>query len=66
MDDNDVDWVEGSGQWVYWKGCTITSYWKDDKGKERKMVHPEADGQGQVPNGTQLYCFGGKKVVKES
>jgi len=63
--ENTVKWVEGRGQWVYWKGCNVTVYEKDSEGNEqaRKLVGIP-DGQGMVPSGTQLYCFRGK--VKET
>ncbi len=62
---NTVRWVEGKGQWVYWKECNVTVYEKDSEGnKQAKTLNNHLTGQGMVPSGTQLYCFGGK--VKEA
>ncbi len=46
---------------VYWKGCNVTIYKKDSKGKEktRKLVSMP-NRQGPLPSGTKLYIPDGK------
>jgi len=61
--DNTVKWVQGKGQWVYWKGCNVTVFEKDSEGNRREKVLDILTGRGMVSPGTQLYCFKGK--VKE-
>jgi len=59
--DNRATMVIGSGQMVYWKGCNVTVYEKDSKGKEqtRKLIGM-SEGEGQVALGTKLYITDGK------
>ena len=47
--------ITGKGQMVYWKGCNVTVYETDDKGKEqtRKLVSMP-DGEGILPTGAKL------------
>ncbi|XMA20335.1 hypothetical protein WAI453_013126 [Rhynchosporium graminicola] len=61
---NVAQMITGWGQMVYWKGCNVTVYEKDNDGKEqtRKLIGMP-NGQGQVPSGTELYVTDGK--VKE-
>lgn len=62
--DNDVKWVTGRNQMVYWQECNVTIFYKDSKGKKdggRKCS--KRSGQGIVPEGVDLYCFGGKLKV---
>jgi len=57
---NNVKWVVGNGQWVYWKDCNgLTVYVNKDDGK----VHDKHTGQVQLQSGIELYIVGGK--VKE-
>jgi len=53
--------IQGTDKMVYWKGCNVTVYEKDSKGKEhtRKLVGMP-DGQGWLPIGTELYITDGK------
>jgi len=63
-DNNDVEWVTGEGQWVYWRDCNITIIVKDSSGnKDTRTMCPDRSGQGQLPSGVDLYCFGGKLKV---
>lgn len=63
MPDNTVKWVEGKDQRVYWKGCNVTVYEKDSEENSEGRKLNKLTGQGKVPSGTELYCYGGK--VKE-
>lgn len=57
---NDVKWVEGKGQWVYWKGCSgLTVYENNSEGK----VHDKLTGQVKLQSGIELYFVLGQ--VKE-
>ncbi|KAK0636098.1 hypothetical protein B0T17DRAFT_503578 [Bombardia bombarda] len=46
---NDVKWIEGKEQWVYWKGCNVTVYEKDSEGKRQEKVLDMLSGQGNIP-----------------
>lgn len=53
--------VFGHDQMVYWKGCNVTVYEKDSKGKEyTRKLFDMPDGEGRVPIGTKLYVYKGK------
>jgi hypothetical protein len=55
-----VRWIEGNGQWVYWKGCDgLTVYENKGEGK----VHEMLSGQVRLETGIELYLVGGQ--VKE-
>lgn len=57
---NTIKWVEGKGQWVYWKGCSaLTFYENQGEGK----VHRKLSGQVILQAGIELYIVGGQ--VKE-
>jgi len=55
----------GMGEALYWKGCNVTVYEKDDKGNEkpRKLVGM-SDGEGVAEGDVKLYVTDGK-VTKE-
>jgi len=60
-DAQDAPWtVEGSGQQVYWKDCSVIVYNTDGEVVDR---HKKCDGEGRVKRGTKLYFGEGK--VKE-
>jgi hypothetical protein len=62
---NDVKWIEGRDQCVYWKGCNVTVYEKDNEGNvQTRKLDSMPDGQGKVPSGVELYITQGK--VKEA
>ena len=54
--------VEGSGQRVYWKQCTIIEYGTDEITVMGR--HSMCDGEATVDRGTKLY-FGEGKVKEE-
>lgn len=57
---NTVKWVEGKGQWIYWKECiAVTVY--EDKGEGK--IHSKLSGQVKLEPGVELYFVGGQ--VKE-
>ena len=60
ISNNDVKWVEGNGQWVYWKECSGLTVF--EKGKEG-VKHDQLTGQVKLESGIELYFVGGK--VKE-
>ncbi|EPS29044.1 hypothetical protein PDE_03991 [Penicillium oxalicum 114-2] len=65
--DNDVSWITGKGQWVYWLDCNITVFLRDGNGdKDNGTMCNQRAGQGIVPAGVELYCFGGKVKQKEA
>lgn len=56
-------WVKGRGQMVYWKGCSVTVYETDAEGKVTETrLYGKPEGQGQLFEGTKLYCVQGKVV----
>jgi len=62
---NDVRWIEGKGQWVYWRGCNVTVYEKDSKGNEQtRKLDRMPNGQGNIPSSVELYVTQGQ--VKEA
>ena len=63
-DVNEVDWVTGNGQMVYWEECNVTYFVKDKKGnKDMGTKCPKRAGEIKVPSDIDLYCFGGKLRV---
>jgi len=57
----EVEWIYGKGQQIYFKECKVTVFVRDKNGKkDRGTVLPERSGQGIIPSGTDLYCFGGQ------
>lgn len=62
---NTPKWVVGSGQCVYWKGCSVTVIQKDNEGGSKETPLYQRDGQGTVPSGIELYMSGSGGKVKE-
>jgi len=59
-----VRMIAGRNQMVYWKGCNVTVFERDNGGAENKRpLYGKPDGQGILPIDSRLYVFGGK--VKE-
>ena len=43
-------------------GINVTVYEKDSEGnRQETLLEKHPNGQGRVPPGTQLYCFGGSE-----
>lgn len=60
-DANEIDWITGKGQMVYWKDCKVTYFIKDKKGnKDEGSKCSKTTGQIKVLEGIDIYCFGGK------
>lgn len=56
---NKVKWVEGRGQWVYWKGCSGLTVHE----KNGETVHDKLSGQIILQPGIELVFVKGQ--VKE-
>jgi len=57
---NNVKWVVGNSQWVYWKGCRGLIVFEN--GGEG-IVQDQLTGQIKLKSGVELYIVGGQ--VKE-
>ncbi|KAE8442163.1 hypothetical protein EG329_003751 [Mollisiaceae sp. DMI_Dod_QoI] len=57
---NQVKWIIGKGQWIYWTGCIgVTLYENGGEGQ----VQSQLSGQVKLEPGFELYLTGGQ--VKE-
>lgn len=60
-DANEMEWITGKGQMVYWEDCKITFFVKDDNGKrDEGQKCTKTTGQIEVPASIDLFCSGGK------
>lgn len=57
-------WIVGKGQRIYWKSCFVRVYASNDKHKT-VATHAICDGQGEVPEGTEVFLGGKSGLVKE-
>jgi len=59
---NTPQWIEGKGQRVYWRDCSVTVF--ENRGEGR--VLDEREGQGMVPSNVELYFAGEGGKIKQS
>lgn len=60
-------WIEGKGQRVFWRGCYVTAYEKDSRGKRGEGISlAKRDGQAIVPLSVELYFAGEGGKLKQA
>jgi hypothetical protein len=60
LKDNEVQWIQGAGQMVFWNQCSVTVI-EEGIYTPLELLH----GEGKVGDGIILCMFGGKVKVAE-